>query len=1178
MMLRSPPRKILKEMKRRESGSKMLLCTACPNKSDAEVIHPQLKVPICGACSAALKDADIALVDNQIQSCTWCGNADFVHLFMCDDCPRSFCEDCVTRNFGTAEAAQVKESDPWYCYVCVPTTKLKTLQVHEDIKYFNIDRAYNSIRPPNVHEVNSKTVALFEKLTPQERDFALIFSGGIGNSFIQDSELIGQYLTAIDFAVVLRVSTGLRKYFQSEVSTIPGLFKTEYGAENSCRLYNHQIVSLNRMTQIENASKEFGALRGGIFGDEPGLGKTVTTLALVASTAGLMPQLPSVFWDKNTIDEHWRFQKGQYGTLLGPVLNALQKNSTSGFRLDHLHHLRVNVEQHCETIGTFETAVRKCIFADVPRMDDRSKLLDLFRQEMVYVKEGLDRSLRKNRTTSTANSPHLQRIKLERALCPSSATLIIVPLALLEHWYEQIKRHLNLQYFTGDAQQRGVVYIDGMGDIVDVTDSLSKTKFETNAPMESARFLSHYLIVVTTFERCAMEYKMRHERGNAVADSSSNMALLQMRWLRLVVDEGHEIGKSSTDLYASRVTKFISQIAAERRWVMSGTPTTGSKSAVALEQLYRLLQFLRHPRLVHNPSTDHSSLIKSESTASLGATATTATVGVKRKSYSDLPSSANDDTNSVSSGQKDTLSDFLSIDRWHKEVIAPCLAQQESAWQSVMDLLQGVLLRHTKADIHLFEPIRSAVNLTLDIPPAELAAYTEEERTRAIDQCKANYIADTINKARLEYKAYVKSGKAHSFEVKSRSILSRMNHNNRLSIGANSAGVATDSSNTSVSTSADMGNKNNTLKCFSLTELMNAKANKTASNVSVENSNRLLEVTDAEKKELSGRVRVPKAIVFSLHDWDLQGVGHELIMRMGPGAICEHFGMYRSAELSRFRHSKKKFRRCPLCSHCNQIGNYCTNILLLVEYTNTHWMDQGDGENVVFPACAGGHGGHGPGGHYLGKCLCSPEGCVPPADQTNNTNWTCGGFPNPFHRADLVAPEHSNHAIVSYEHIDGYVPGRHFNVGDHVHVRRQEVCPQGGAPNIQNPVPNELTSYNLEPTNALLWEGGVLGGHGIVRGWRACGGNSKISNWHGPRVLNNVPYSVESEEASVLLLAEDGSTGLDLSFATHIFLLDRIKDPALRNQIVSRAHRMGAQGPVKVELVQVATDEGDENM
>lgn len=40
----------------------------------------------------------------------------------------------------------------------------------------------------------------------------------------------------------------------------------------------------------------------------------------------------------------------------------------------------------------------------------------------------------------------------------------------------------------------------------------------------------------------------------------------------------------------------------------------------------------------------------------------------------------------------------------------------------------------------------------------------------------------------------------------------------------------------------------------------------------------------------------------------------------------------------------------------------------------------------------------------------------------------------------------------------------------------------------------------------------------------------------------------------------DGSHGLDLSFVTRIFLLERIKDKALQEQIISRANRMGATG------------------
>ena len=56
------------------------------------------------------------------------------------------------------------------------------------------------------------------------------------------------------------------------------------------------------------------------------------------------------------------------------------------------------------------------------------------------------------------------------------------------------------------------------------------------------------------------------------------------------------------------------------------------------------------------------------------------------------------------------------------------------------------------------------------------------------------------------------------------------------------------------------------------------------------------------------------------------------------------------------------------------------------------------------------------------------------------------------------------------------------------------------------------------------------------------------------------------------MLCEDGSHGLDLSFVTHLFILTPIQDAALERQVVSRAHRMGATGPVLVETIHLWYD------
>eukprot|EP01039_Chlorochromonas_danica_P019073 gene19073-23052_t len=150
-----------------------------------------------------------------------------------------------------------------------------------------------------------------------------------------------------------------------------------------------------------------------------------------------------------------------------------------------------------------------------------------------------------------------------------------------------------------------------------------------------------------------------------------------------------------------------------------------------------------------------------------------------------------------------------------------------------------------------------------------------------------------------------------------------------------------------------------------------------------------------------------------------------------------------------------------------------------------------------------------------------------------------------------------NFAIIAPEHLVGWLPGRELPIGHTVFFRHAEPLPEG-------------------TTTPVLWKKGQLGGQAVIRAFRKCGGNNLSVSWHGNRPLQDAVWVVEEEDTLVLLLKKEGSTGLDLSFATHIFLLERIQDPALRNQIISRAHRFGATGPVTVQLLQVVAEEEEE--
>lgn len=52
--------------------------------------------------------------------CRWCGQGSG-QLFLCDECPKSFCSGCIIKNFGAREVHRIQRlSGRWSCFLCSP--------------------------------------------------------------------------------------------------------------------------------------------------------------------------------------------------------------------------------------------------------------------------------------------------------------------------------------------------------------------------------------------------------------------------------------------------------------------------------------------------------------------------------------------------------------------------------------------------------------------------------------------------------------------------------------------------------------------------------------------------------------------------------------------------------------------------------------------------------------------------------------------------------------------------------------------------------------------------------------------------------------------------------------------------------------------------------------------------
>ncbi|EXJ95420.1 hypothetical protein A1O1_00541 [Capronia coronata CBS 617.96] len=248
--------------------------------------------------------------------------------------------------------------------------------------------------------------------------------------------------------------------------------------------------------------------RGGILAETMGYGKTLICIALILATRGHYPQIP-----EGRLDAFGDHQNRQTPSLLELAAKSLKRAA-------------VPWKGHFAALAQEGYSFDRCIEA-VDRYNAEYA-------EPIYQPTMPSRSGKKR-----------EEFRVLR-LC--YATLLIVPPNLLVQWQHEIEKHTE----------------PGAVDVL-VLDSSTKE-------IPHYRELMKHDIVLITKARFEQEYRDDDQNlGRRMQGQDKFQSqLTEVRWLRVICDEGHGFAGSN---YRTNAMAMLDKMSIERRWVVSGTPS-----------------------------------------------------------------------------------------------------------------------------------------------------------------------------------------------------------------------------------------------------------------------------------------------------------------------------------------------------------------------------------------------------------------------------------------------------------------------------------------------------------------------------------------------------------------------------------------------------------------------------
>lgn len=293
--------------------------------------------------------------------------------------------------------------------------------------------------------------------------------------------------------------------------------------------------------------------KGGILCEELGTGKTVMILGLILATVDQLSQPEESLLDYR------------------PVMSPLAYRT---FPADEYQNARKRAGVH-KSLASDATRVPSLVELLLHRIRTWGDTVDIRSHEEQLEASNLSQLLQANtpfyhhypvKSPMYALGPSRTRDRISeypRVMHLTTATLVVVPINLLGQWDREILKHCQstLRYLVvrNTTQIPSARVLASDYDLILMTDSRFRRESVKNKVAQL-----HKLKPCT----CTPFPGSRVPNCRCPSDPAVS-PLLQIRWKRLVIDEGHTSGNM-----AATLNYFVRQLSIERKWIVTGTPTS----------------------------------------------------------------------------------------------------------------------------------------------------------------------------------------------------------------------------------------------------------------------------------------------------------------------------------------------------------------------------------------------------------------------------------------------------------------------------------------------------------------------------------------------------------------------------------------------------------------------------